>query len=406
MKDLNMVRQKLSEILDSKEQEIIQIRRWLHQHPELSFKEFETAEYIKKFYDDRAKDIEWLRYPVGENGIAVKIKGGHNNNTGNTRKTIAIRADFDALPMGEETDLPYKSLNPNAAHMCGHDAHTSVVLAVADALIEVKENLNGDVVILHQYAEETPPGGAKAMVEDGVLENVDAIIGGHVWSPQKANTIAVRTGMTMAGRTYFKVVLTGKGGHGSQPQECVDPIVAASHFVVAVQSIVGRNISPVDSAVVTIGRFDGAGRFNIIPNSVTLEGDVRSCSPDVSKLVCRRFKELLEGIAAAYNCTYELEYTDDYPPVINNGELAEIAKKMLMKNIVPGLTLQESNITMGSEDFSYYQEKIPGLFVFFGAQPNGEWYQHHHPKFNIDESCLVNSAKFFANFAVEFLNGE
>ncbi|MCL2159590.1 MAG: amidohydrolase, partial [Oscillospiraceae bacterium] len=209
-----MQKEKIYDYLDSKEKEIIEIRRYLHQRPELSFKEFKTSEYIKKFYD--GKNIEQLRCPVGLNGLTAKIKGKKPG------RTIAIRGDFDALPITEETGLPYKSLTPGAMHACGHDAHTAVLLGVADALMQFKDELPGDVVIIHQYAEETPPGGAMAMIADGALDGVDAIIGGHVWPSYEPGEVGLRSGMTMAGRTYFKAVIAGKGGHGSMPHLCVD----------------------------------------------------------------------------------------------------------------------------------------------------------------------------------------
>ena len=390
-----MLKQKLYDILDSKTQEIIEIRRYLHQHPEPSFQEFKTAEYIRKFYE--GKNIEWLRYPVGLNGIAVKIKGGSRG------KTIAIRGDFDALPIDDETEVSYKSVNPGAAHLCGHDAHTAILLETADALIKVRAELPGDVVIIHQYAEETTPGGARAMIEDGVLDNIDAIIGGHVWVTDETGKIVVKSGMCMAGRSYFKIIFTGKGGHGAQPHNCVDPIVAASHFVVAVQSIISRSLNPADPAVLTIGRFEGLGSPNIIPNTVTLEGNIRICSEEIDSLIEKRLREILAGTAAAYGCTYELEYKYDFPPVINDENLVKSARKFIEANSIPELKLGETELVMGSEDFSFYQQKIPGLYVFFGAKPDGEFYPHHHPKFNIDESCLISCAKFFAGFAVDFL---
>ncbi|MCL2773195.1 MAG: amidohydrolase [Oscillospiraceae bacterium] len=396
-----MLKEKTYGILDSKAQEIIEMRRYLHQHPEPSFKESKTAEYIRKFYE--GKDIEWIRYPVGLNGIAVKIKGGKKDSGNGKRKTLAIRGDFDALAIQEESDVPYKSVNPGAMHACGHDAHTAILLETADALIKVREELPGDIVIIHQYGEELSPGGAQSMIDGGVLDNVDAIIGGHVWASYEPGTIAVRSGMTMAGRAYFEAVITGRGGHGSQPYRCVDPIVAASHFVVAVQSIISRNLDPADPAVVTIGRFEGLGSFNIIPNSVTLQGDVRIFSDEINDLIEKRFREILAGITAAYGCSYDLVYNYDFPPVINDDKLAASARKFIEADSVPGLKLCQGELIMGSEDFSCFQQKIPGLYVFFGAKPEGEFYPHHHPKFNINESCLLNCAKFYTGFAVDFL---
>jgi len=390
-----MLKEKLYEIIDSKSREIVKIRRYLHQHPEISFKERGTAEYIRSFY--AGKDVEWVRHPVGKNGVTVKIKGGKPG------KTLALRADFDALAIREETGLGYSSVNPGVMHACGHDAHTAILLAAADALIQSRAELGGDVVVIHQYAEEVSPGGAGPMIEAGALDGVDAIVGGHVWASEKTGSIAVPAGMCMAGRSYFKVVITGFGGHGSQPHRCVDPIVAASHFVVAAQSILSRSVDPLDAAVVTVGRFEGLGAFNIIPNSVTLEGDVRIFSEDVSRLIEKRFKEILTGITGAYGCSYELTYKNDYPPVVNDAGLAGFARNFIGAGAVPGLELLEIAPTMGSEDFSCYQRKIPGLYVFFGARPDGEPFPHHHPKFDIDEACMINCAKFFAAFSADFL---
>jgi len=392
-----MLKEKIYADIDAEPQNIVGIRRYLHRYPEISFKEFKTAEYIKDFY--AGKDIDWLRYPVGQNGIAVKIKGGKPG------KTLAIRADFDALAIREETGLEYSSANPGAMHACGHDAHTAILLAAAGALIKNRAALSGDVVIIHQYAEETSPGGARPMMDAGVLDGVDAVIGGHVWASEETGKIAAPSGICMAGRSYFKVIITGSGGHGSQPHRCIDPIVAASHFVVAAQSIIGRSVDPLDSAVVTIGRFEGLGSFNVIPNNVTLEGDVRIFSDAAGALIEKRFKEILSGITGAYGCSYELVYKNDYPPVVNDAGLAGFAKGFIEAGSIPGLKLYESEPVMGSEDFSCYQQKVPGLYVFFGAKPKGGFYPHHHPKFDIDEGCMINCAKFFAGFAADFLRG-
>ena len=395
-----MLQDRLYGLLEAREQDMIEMRRYLHRHPEPSFREFKTAEYIRGFYDKYGGgDIE-LRYPVGLHGIAVRIKGG----SGVTRKkTLAIRADFDALELTEQTGLEYSSVNPGVMHACGHDAHTAVLLAVADALIKVRHELAGDILILHQYAEETSPGGATAMIDDGVLDGVDAIIGGHMWASQESGWVAARPGMAMAGRSYFKAVITGSGGHGSQPQACIDPILAASHFVVAAQSIISRSVNPLDSAVVTIGRFEGHGSFNIIPGSVMLEGDARYFTDEVKSLAERRFRELLAGVSAAHGCGHELDYYHDYPATVNDAGLAGFASKFIERGAVPGLKLREIDPTMGSEDFSCYQREIPGLYVFFGTRPDGEVYPHHHPKFNIGEGSLLDCAKFYAGFAVDFL---
>ncbi|MCL2814589.1 MAG: amidohydrolase, partial [Oscillospiraceae bacterium] len=394
---MDMVIEKIYNYIDKKAGELTAVRRRLHECAEISFREYETAEYIKNFY--AGKPVEWIRHPVGENGVVVKIKGKRPG------KTIALRGDFDAVELTEQTNLPYSSAHPGAAHACGHDAHTAILLAAADALLGVRDELGGDVVIIHQHAEEVPPGGAASMIKDGALEGVDAVLGGHIWSLYDMGGVYLRSGMTMAGRAYFKVEITGRGGHGSQPHLCADPILAGSHFVTALQSIVSRNINPLDSAVVTVGRFEGLGKFNVIPERVVLEGDARYFSEDISGIIKRRMTDILEGCRAAFGCGYELVYENDYPPVVNDETLAGLAKETMEKYPIKGLSPKAGAMTTGSEDFSYYQKKIPGLYVFFGAKPEGECFPHHHPKFAFNEDCMPLCAKFYAAFAVNFLNG-
>lgn len=394
---MNTIIEKIYGYIDKKAGELIAMRRWLHEHAEVSYREYETAQYIKDFY--AGKPVEWIRHPLGENGVAVKIKGKRPG------KTIALRGDFDAVEMAEQTNLPYSSPNPGAAHTCGHDAHTAILLVAADALLGVKDELCGDVVIIHQHAEEVPPGGAASMIKDGVLDGVDAVLGGHIWSLYDAGGVYVRSGMTMAGRAYFKIEIIGRGGHGSQPHLCADPILAGSHFVTALQSIVSRNINPLDSAVITVGRFEGLGKFNVIPERVVLEGDARYFSEAVSGIIKGRITDILEGCRHTFGCGYELLYENDYPPVINDGPLAGLAKETIEKYPIKGLSVKTCDMTTGSEDFAYYQKKIPGLYVFFGAKPEGECFPHHHPKFTFREDCMLPCSKFYAGFAVNFLEG-
>ena len=393
-----MLQEKVYEILDGKAQEIVQIRRHLHSIAEPSMHEVETAKYIRDFY--QGKDVEWLHYPVGANGVVAKIKGGKPG------KTIAIRADFDAVAIKEETGLPYASKNPNASHACGHDVHTAVALETADALLQVRDELPGNVIMIHQYNEEIPPGGAREMIADGVLDGVDAILGMHVWPAYESGTIQYRPNITMTGRSRFKVEIIGKGGHGSQPDKCIDPIIAACHFMPAIQTIVSRRLDPTDAAVISIGRFDGPGMFNVIPSVVTLEGDVRNCSPRASAFIHQEFVKILKGITEAFGCTYTLYYHDDYPAVINTEAIVDLALEAMKEHPIDGLKMVPGPMNMASEDFAMYLQQIPGMFVFLGARPEGEWYPNHNPKFVVDESCMVKGAKFFANVAIHFLENQ
>ncbi|QNK47344.1 amidohydrolase [Brevibacterium sp. PAMC23299] len=381
--------------LDEKKGRMIEIRRYLHQHPELSFKEEKTAQYIADFYKDKSVMI---RTNVGGYGVVVTIEGGLPG------KTVALRADFDGLPIMEEADVPFKSSNPGVMHACGHDGHTAYLMILAEALIEMKDQLRGNVVILHQPAEETPPGGAIAMIEDGCLEGVDSIFGIHLMSLSVTGEVCYRAGEMQAGRSYFKVKIQGKGGHGSMPHTSNDSIVAASHFVVAAQTIVSRRINPFDMATVTIGSFDGKGSFNVIKDSVELEGDVRTMSSEVRATVETEFKRILTGLAQEFDITYDLIYSHDYPVLVNDKAMTELVVNGIEKAGIPEIkALVETPPMSGSEDFAYYLQKIPGSMFYVGAKPDvGPVYPHHHPKFVINEDSLIIAAKAMAAVVAEY----
>ncbi|MBD8137300.1 amidohydrolase [Bacillus sp. CFBP 13597] len=381
--------------LDEKKERMIEIRRYLHQHPELSFKEEKTAKYIADFYKNKSVMI---RTNVGGYGVVVTIEGGLPG------KTVALRADFDGLPIMEEADVPFKSSNPGVMHACGHDGHTAYLMILAEALIEMKDQLRGNVVILHQPAEETPPGGAIAMIEDGCLEGVDSIFGIHLMSLSVTGEVCYRAGEMQAGRSYFKVKIQGKGGHGSMPHTSNDSIVAASHFVVAAQTIVSRRINPFDMATVTIGSFDGKGSFNVIKDSVELEGDVRTMSSEVRATVETEFKRILAGLAQEFDITYDLIYSHDYPVLVNDKAMTELVVNGIEKAGIPEIkALVETPPMSGSEDFAYYLQKIPGSMFYVGAKPDvGPVYPHHHPKFVINEDSLIIAAKAMAAVVAEY----
>ncbi|TKH05891.1 amidohydrolase [Peribacillus simplex] len=385
----------LMQKLEEKKERMIEIRRYLHQHPELSFKEEKTAQYIADFYKDKNVII---RTNVGGYGVVVTIEGGLAG------KTVALRADFDGLPIMEEADVPFKSVNPGVMHACGHDGHTAYLMILAEALIEMKDQLRGNVVILHQPAEETPPGGAIAMIEDGCLEGVDSIFGIHLMSPSVTGEVYYRSGEMQAGRSYFKVKIQGKGGHGSMPHTSNDSIVAASHFVVAAQTIVSRRINPFDMATVTIGSFDGKGSFNVIKDSVELEGDVRTMSSEVRAKVETEFKRILAGLAQEFDITYDLIYSHDYPVLVNDNAMTELVVNGIKKAGIPEVkALMETPPMSGSEDFAYYLQRIPGSMFYVGAKPeNGPVYPHHHPKFVINEDSLIIAAKAMAAVVAEY----
>ncbi|MGP6139853.1 MULTISPECIES: M20 family metallopeptidase [unclassified Jeotgalibaca] len=384
----------LKQKLDEKEERIIEMRRYLHAHPELSFEEEETAKYIADFYKDVPVDKVETNFG-GQNGVVVTIKGAQPG------KTIAIRADFDALPITEETDVPFVSQNPGVMHACGHDGHTAYMLILAESLAEVKDQLKGTIRVIHQPAEEVPPGGALGMIKAGVLDGVDYVFGIHVMSNIETGKIYYRAGNTQTGRSYFKLKVQGKGGHGSSPHTANDAIVAASSFVMNVQTIVSRHINPFDTAVVTIGSFDGKGTFNIIKDSVVLEGDVRSMSDESRAIVEEQVRQFADGLEASFKVTTELEYKNDYPVLYNDPEVTGWVQEALEAAEIADV--EETAPQPPSEDFAYYLKEVPGTFFYVGAMPaNGEWFPHHHPKFDINEDSLLLSAKAMAAVVDKF----
>jgi amidohydrolase len=395
-----MLLDELMKKLDEKKDRIIEIRRYLHEHPELSFQEEKTAEYISNFYTDVPVDNVETNFG-GQRGVVVTIKGAKPG------KTIAIRADFDALPIKEETGLPFASKNEGVMHACGHDGHTAYMLVLAETLAEFKGRLKGTIRVVHQPAEEMPPGGALGMIKAGVLEGVDAILGIHVMTNMETGKVYCRGGNTQTGRSYFKLVVQGKGGHGSSPHLANDAVVAASSFVMNLQTIVSRRINPFDVASVTIGNLDGKGTFNVIKDTVTIEGDVRTMSNEARETVENQVRAFTEGLERSFGVTCNLEYKNDYPVLYNDPEVTK-----QVRQAVEDAQIQEVEAVLEnppqppSEDFAYYLEKTPGCFFYVGAAPeSGEAYPHHHPKFNIDEKSLIISAKSMAAVVLSYCDG-
>ncbi|EKY4025612.1 TPA: amidohydrolase [Listeria innocua] len=396
------MRTQLMNMLQERKNEITQIRRHLHEHPELSFHETETAKYIQDFY--KGKDVEVATEVGNGHAVVVTIKGGKPG------KTIALRADFDALPIEEQTDLPFKSKNPGVMHACGHDGHTAYLLVLADCLIQLKENIPGTIKIVHQHAEETPPGGAKSVVESGILDDVDQIFGIHVFPFGESGQVYYHSGYAMAGRTYFKLKIQGVGGHGSSPHMANDAIVAGAYFVTAIQTVVSRRLNPFDTGVITIGSFDGKGSFNVIKDAVELEGDVRYMNTENRDKLDAEIHRIVAGIEAMFGVSVELTYTNDYPPLYNDPAVTEQVVASLQKGLGEYLTdISTYDMLSGSEDFAYYLQKIPGVFFYIGAKPKNtpHAYFNHHPKFDIDEDALLVAAKSVADVVLDYfkLNG-
>jgi len=394
---MDALKKELMKRLKAKEPEIIRLRRYMHENPELSFHEEKTAQLIADFYE--GKDCTVHRNFGGGYGILVDIEGGKPG------PSLALRADFDALPIQEDTGLPFASKTPGVMHACGHDGHTAYMLILADTLIELKNDLPGRIRIIHQPAEETPPGGALGMVEAGCLNGYDHVLGAHVMSNLGLGKIAYREGPVQTGRTTFSIKLQGKGGHGSMPQDANDTIVAAAQFVTAVQTIVSRRVNPFDTATVTIGSFDGKGSANVIKDSVVLKGDVRIMTEETRTLIEKEFKQLLSGIASAFGITYELDYAHDYPVLVNDDALTKMFANTTKETDIDGVTeVVRCEPQTPSEDFAYYAQEKPSCFFYVGATKDGdEWYPHHHPKFVINEDCLLITAKVMGNAVLSYL---
>lgn len=393
-----MLRDKLMKLLEEKEADMIALRRHFHQHPELSFKEKATADTIAKFYE--GKDVEVKRNVGNGYGIVVTIKGKQPG------KTIALRADFDALPIEEQTNLPFASENPGVMHACGHDGHTAYLMTLADALIDLKEEWNGTIKIVHQNAEEVGPGGAKSMVDSGELDDVDEIYGAHFYPNFEVGEIQYANGWAYAGCSEITIKIQGKGGHGSMPHLSNDAIVAASSLVMNLQTVVSRRIDPFDMAVVTIGSFAGEGASNVIKDSLTLYGDARYMDIEVGKKIEEEVRKLVRGLEEGYSVKAELDYAWDYPPVFNHPKQTEEAARV-MNELGVGNYLTQAVLTQpnnGAEDFGQYLLKIPGSFINIGAKPDtDDYFMNHHPKFDINEKALLVAAKTIGDIALNAL---
>lgn len=382
-------------LLEKNYEEMIAIRRFLHERPELSFQEVHTPAYIANFYRELGLEV---RVGVGGRGVVATLRGGKPG------KTVALRADFDALAIQELNDLPYKSKNDGVMHACGHDGHTATLLVLARCLAEMREELTGNIVFIHQHAEELAPGGAKAMIEDGCLEGVDVIFGTHLWAPTPLGTVLVREGAIMAAADRFEIVIQGKGGHGAEPHQAVDAIVTGVQFVTQLQTLISRRINPLHPAVITVGHFEAINPFNVIADTAKLAGTVRTFNEEVREQIIEELELLLKSVCLGAGATYTYNYYRGYPPVVNHPQetafVAEIAEE------IPEVKKVETcEPFMIGEDFAYYMEHVPGTFFITGAKdPSWETaYPHHHARFNFDERAMLIAAKIMGKAAWKFL---
>lgn len=371
--------------------QLIAWRRDFHRHPEIAFEEHRTSSVLREFMEGLGISVDSFA-KTGLRGILEGQPGG---------RTVALRADMDALPLKEEGDKEYISENPEATHACAHDGHMAVLMGVVQLLSERKDQFTGKVVFLFQPSEERIPGGAKKMIEEGAFDGVDVVFGLHFWQPLPTGKVGAVKGAMMAQPDQFSIKIIGKGGHGSMPHTTVDPILAASHLVVNAQSIVSRNVDPLKPVVVSFGTISGGTIENVIPSQVELTGTVRTFDPNLQVLAEKRLREITERTCQAFGASAELEYERGYPPLVNDESMVdfvlETAQKVLGKESVV-----EIDPVMGGEDFAYFLQKVPGAFLFFGMG-DGMEYPHHHPAFDMDEKALPLATLLMCSQALEYL---
>lgn len=386
-------------LIDKYLDEVINIRRSIHKNPELSLKEYKTANLIYESIKDLNLDI---KLNVGKTGVVANL----NPNT--SGKTILIRADIDALPIQELSNIEFKSQNPNVMHACGHDIHTSILIGAAKVLSELKETINGNVKFVFQPAEENNPvGGAPLMIEEGVLENpkVDAALALHVWD-LPVGKIATKKGPIMCQSDRIFIDIKGKSAHGSAPHMGHDAIVCAGHLITALQTVVSRNVSPCDNAVVTLSNINGGLRYNVIPEDVKIEGTVRCASRELGEYLPRRIEEIISGVCSTFNCSYKFKYGYGYPVTYNDEAFTDKVISSLQKNLGhENIEILNYPTTCG-EDFSYFTQKVPSTFLLLGCKSdvNKDTCILHNPYFNADEDCVKHGIKALVTCALEYLN--
>lgn len=366
---------------------VIADRRHLHEHPELGMQEYETAKFVVERL--QALGVEDIRTGISETGVTGLIRGTADGP--DRDKVVLVRADMDALPIHEENDVAYRSKVDGVMHACGHDAHTAILLAVARVLTDRRDQFAGTVKLCFQPCEETGPGGARWMIEQGVLEDphVDACFGLHVWQNEPVGDVLVSAGPVMAASDRFTVRIQGKGGHGAMPNHCVDPIVVGMQIVGSLQTLVSREVDPTKSAVVTVGEFHAGHAPNVIPDTAEIRGTVRSFDPEVRDLLERRIIELSEGIGAAMRAEVTAEYRRGVSATVNDPAMAEIVRRAATE-VVGEEHVRPQIPTMGGEDFSFFLEARPGCYFWVGTNnaERGLVWGHHHPRFDIDEEAL------------------
>lgn len=376
--------------------DLVALRRDFHAHPELSFEEKRTSGIVARMLRQLGLEV---REAVGQTGVVARLRGARDG------KVVALRADIDGLPIQEENQVPYASQNAGVMHACGHDGHTAILLTVARILSLVRDQLDGEVRFLFQPAEEIA-GGAAAMLADGAFADPkpEAVFGLHLWNNLPAGKIGVRDGPVFANADEIDILIKGSGGHGAMPHQTVDPIVVAAQVVTALQTMVSRETSPLERAVVTIGSVHGGSTFNVIPPEVRLRGTVRTFTDSLQAQMRERIDQLVAGVTSGMRASYDFAYRAHCPAVINDAAMSDLARRVAIRVFGEDqVTIPDP--TMGGDDMSLFLREAPGTYLLLGTARTSGAFQgpHHHPQFDIDEAALPVGARLLAETAIEFL---
>lgn len=387
---------KITESAEALEEHLVSLRREFHRHPEISGEEAETAERIAA--ELQAIGGYEIRRNVGGHGILATMDSGKPG------KTVALRADMDALQISEETGLPYHSENAGVMHACGHDTHMTMLLGAARLLAQSRGELRGKVRLIFQPSEEASPrGGSRAMIQAGALDGVDAVFGLHIWPGLPSGVFGVKAGPLMAASDHFSVVLHGKSSHAATPEAGIDAIAAGAQFVSALQTIVSRNKDPLQPAVITVGRFHAGTRYNIIAGTCEMEGTCRTFDPEVRDLAERRLQEVLDGVCKLSGCTGELHYDRGYMAVLNDPKMADYVHSTASSLFGGQYAVTVKKPSMCAEDFAFYLAERPGAFAWLGtAEAGAAVYPLHNCRFAADENVLWRGAALLAELALRF----
>ena len=387
----------MKDLFDDIEKQVIEWRRHLHQHPELSFQEKETAQFI---YDQLVSFGDLKISRPTETSVMARLVGDRPG------KVLAIRADMDALPIQEESGVAYASKVPGVMHACGHDGHTSMLLGTASMLTKMKDKLKGEVVFIFQHAEEQAQGALDVMAS-GALDDVDMIIGGHLYNDIPVGEIGIFYGPMMAASDGFEIEITGKGGHGAQPHQTTDPILIGTEIVQSLQRVVSRQTDPLESLVLSVTKFQAGSALNVIPDNVSLGGTTRALKEDVRNFALEQVEKVAKNIANIYDADCDVKIIRGCDAVINDDQIAKVMERTT-REVLGDQAVFHDKPKMISEDFSFYIRQLPGCFVFIGSGNKELNIGHplHHPSFNIDESALINGVKLYVGAAINILLDE